>query len=317
MLTGYQCDGQVPCARCAALNSVVCYYNVPTHVSKEFMKAEIKELQTYRQLAEHILGLLASGEQSESDFILRQLRSGKDLKDVSESLERQACLMRSDNQIPCALNNKTFERESSGASTSSSTRDVQHSPNHLGRGNSIKQERRGEQSIPHAELWTTVTTDCATIEHLMALYFCWEYPIFASFSRPHFLADFRAGQRRYCSSALVNAILAVGYQFSGKPIETKHAELSAISDRHFSREAERLLAVDQGTPSLTTIQALGIMSILEASQGRHKQSIFYCGLSIRMAVEMGLHLDINTAQLLDTEREVRRATIWGAFSLDL
>lgn len=34
-------------------------------------------------------------------------------------------------------------------------------------------------------LWTTVTSDTELIEHFLALYFCWEYPIFASLSKEH------------------------------------------------------------------------------------------------------------------------------------
>jgi hypothetical protein len=97
---------------------------------------------------------------------LRQLRSGKDLKDVSESLEREACLVRSDNQIPCALSDRVSEKESSRGTS----RDVQHGPHCLGKANSIKQVG-GEQSIPDAEPWMMVTSDRAIIEHLMTLYF--------------------------------------------------------------------------------------------------------------------------------------------------
>ncbi|PVH69384.1 hypothetical protein DL98DRAFT_541662 [Cadophora sp. DSE1049] len=70
------------------------------------------------------------------------------------------------------------------------------------------------------------------------------------------------------------------------------------------------------TVSLTTIQALALMSIFEASRGRDKRSMFYSGQSIRMAVEMGLHRGTNDAKESEAEREVRHATIWGTFALD-
>ena len=62
--------------------------------------------------------------------------------------------------------------------------------------------------------WTSVTSDVSLIETLMAYYFCWEYPIFASISKVEFLADYFAGNPRWCSELLVNAMLAVGHRFA-------------------------------------------------------------------------------------------------------
>lgn len=178
----------------------------------------------------------------------------------------------------------------------------------------VTSNSQGGQGTPVADPWGLITQDDALVDHLMALYFCWEYPIFAPFSKQCFLADFKALRRRYCSTLLVNAILAVGHQFldGGKDIA-----LGEDLGKAFSTEAERLLSVEQNIPSLTTIQALGVMSIYEAREGRDKRSTFYSGQSIRMAMDMGLHLDLGTFDNRDkSEREVRVATLWGAFSLD-
>src|SRR5256885_1609592 len=52
-----------------------------------------------------------------------------------------------------------------------------------------------EMRMP-AETWTTITADGALVQHLLALYFCWEYPTFASLSKGHFLKDFMDGRPR-------------------------------------------------------------------------------------------------------------------------
>src|SRR4051812_7278597 len=122
-----------------------------------------------------------------------------------------------------------------------------------------------EHSFRDIGPWTAVTTDAALIDHLLSLYFCWEYPIFASLSRQHFLTDFQSGRRRYCSPLLINTILAVGYQLS---TDSRRNSYRTVSGNDFATEAERLLVFEQAIPSLTTVQALGILSILEASQGR-------------------------------------------------
>jgi hypothetical protein len=166
--------------------------------------------------------------------------------------------------------------------------------------------------------WTEVTQDIHLVEHLMALYFCWEYPTFASLSKEHFIADFRAGIPRHCSSLVVNAMLALGCRFSDLPQSRADPADPTTSGDHFFAEAKRLLAEDDRS-SLTTIQAIGLMSIREASCGRDTESFYYAGQAIRLAVEAGLHREVNeqTAESKQHDEEgVRAATFWGAFALD-
>ncbi|KAJ5034985.1 uncharacterized protein L3040_008251 [Drepanopeziza brunnea f. sp. 'multigermtubi'] len=175
--------------------------------------------------------------------------------------------------------------------------------------------------IPHLnynESWTKITGDGAFVEHLMALYFCWEYPTFASLSKEHFLEDMRAGNLRYCSSLLVNALLAVGSRFSTQPQARTDPNDSNTAGDAFFAEAERLLELESDLHTLTTIQALGLMSIREASCGRSSHSIFLSGQSIRLAIEMKLHFDVQdgASDSAKLDHAVRSATFWGAFSLD-
>ncbi|KAH7204904.1 fungal-specific transcription factor domain-containing protein [Fusarium oxysporum] len=166
----------------------------------------------------------------------------------------------------------------------------------------------------HPPVWTNITNNINLILHLLALYFCWEYPIFAPLSKRHFLEDFRDGRHRYCSSLLVNALLALGCRFPTNLVTRANSEDPQSAGDHFFKESQRLF--DQATDhhSLTTVQALGIMSIREASCGRSSESRYYAGQSIRLAFEMGLH---RTPDKGDKEElVVQLATFWGAFSLD-
>jgi hypothetical protein len=170
----------------------------------------------------------------------------------------------------------------------------------------------------HNQSWTRVTNDAAFVEHLMALYFCWEYPTFASLSKEHFLEDFRTGKSRHCSPLLVNSVLALGCRFSNQPNARTNPANSNTAGDHFFAEATKILDAEKDRHILTTVQALGLMSIREASCGRSSQSLFLSGQSIRLAVEMGLHKDIQIGEGEEAEIEhaVRSATFWGAFSLD-
>lgn len=167
---------------------------------------------------------------------------------------------------------------------------------------------------PPSGTWTTITDDVNLVQHLLALYFCWEYPTFASLSKEHFLRDFQAGRHRYCSSILVNALLALGCRFSTQPMTRANPNDPYSSGDHFFKECQRLFYEETDHHSLTTIQALGIMSIREASCGRDSESWYYAGQSIRLAVEMGLHRIHDDDD--EDELAVQSATFWGAFALD-
>jgi hypothetical protein len=172
-----------------------------------------------------------------------------------------------------------------------------------------------DMKIP-ADTWTEMTSDPDLVHHLLALYFCWEYPTFASLSKEHFLKDFGQGLERYCSPMLVNALLALGCRFSSRPNTRTKPDDPYTSGDHFFRECQRLFYEEKNHHTLTTIQALGIMSIREASSGRDSESWYYAGQSIRLAFEMGLHQVHDDDGLDDDELAVRSATFWGAFALD-
>jgi hypothetical protein len=162
--------------------------------------------------------------------------------------------------------------------------------------------------------WTNVTSDRRLVQHLLDLYFCWEYPTLASLSREHFMEDFSAGRPRFCSPLLVNALLALASRFSDRP------ELRTDSDPHttgdaFFAEAQRLFWGMNGHHSLPTIQAVGIMAIRQASCGRDRESRYYAGQSVRLCIETGLHR-LNASGPQNDERTVQLATFWGAFALD-
>ncbi|KAF0642682.1 hypothetical protein FPSE5266_05593 [Fusarium pseudograminearum] len=144
-----------------------------------------------------------------------------------------------------------------------------------------------------ASTWTSLTSDNTLVQHLLALYFCWEYPTFAS---------------------LINALLALGCRFSTQPMSRANPNDPYTSGDHFFKESLRLFSQETDHHSLTTIQALGIMSIREASCGRDSESWYYAGQSIRLAIEMGLHRIMDEGD--EDELAVQSATFWGAFALD-
>ena len=174
------------------------------------------------------------------------------------------------------------------------------------------------QDTPKPDTWTTVTQDVGFVQRLLDLYFRWSHTFYVIFSRECFYKDFRSGRDKYCSPLLVNAILAYACHYTDEPAGRVDPENPRTAGDHFFDEARRLLYQDE-TPSLTTTQALCVMAMREPSAGRDSTGFMYMGRCIRMAIELGLHLNSSATpslQLTPSEVEVRKVTFWGCFIVD-
>lgn len=174
--------------------------------------------------------------------------------------------------------------------------------------------------------WTRVTPDPKLVGHLINMYFTWHYTYFTTLSKSLFNHDFLLGKpvqansqkTTYCSSLLVNAMLALGCHFSAWPASKAESTNSATAGDHFFKEAKRLI-MENGeweNPSLTTVQALALMSVREAGCGREAKGWVYSGMSFRMACDLGLNVDPGSSNRSDHEIDARRITIWGCFLFD-
>ncbi|KAI5776297.1 fungal-specific transcription factor domain-containing protein, partial [Geopyxis carbonaria] len=177
--------------------------------------------------------------------------------------------------------------------------------------------------------WTTVTQDPDLIAHLISLYFTYHYPFFTTLSKDLFYKEFLQGvhasdTRRtvYCTPLLVNIMLSLGCHFTTWESARANPKDSATAGDHFFKEAKRLILEhdEHETPRLTTVQALALMSVREAGCGRESKGWVYSGMSFRMALDLGLHLDPRSLKesdaLTDEESDARRVTFWGCFLFD-
>lgn len=175
--------------------------------------------------------------------------------------------------------------------------------------------------------WTTVTQDPDLILHLLNMYLTWHYPFFTCLSKSLFVEDFTKGKQpqggnrpSYSSSLLVNAMLALGCHFTSRLGACADSNDPATKGDHFFAEAKRLIVENDEyeKPRLTTVQALALMSVREAGCGREAKGWVYSGMSFRMALDMGLNLDItkNRESIGEKEVDARRVTFWGTFLFD-
>lgn len=178
--------------------------------------------------------------------------------------------------------------------------------------------------------WTEVTKDPQLIIHLINMYFNWHYPYFTTLSKSLFYRDFLRGKPRvqprstvYCSSLLVNTMLALGCHFTSTPGAFAISGDTRTKGDHFFAEAKRLIVENDEyeKPKLTNVQALALMSVREAGCGREAKGWVYSGMSFRMAQDIGLNLDDggiakDKDSLDEKEIDARRITFWGCFLFD-
>jgi Fungal specific transcription factor domain len=289
------------------------------------MRKEIEQLQGRLYVRETIIDALVMDESS--DLVLQQLRDKVPLEEIADEVYKLFPSLRI-RPPPPREETRSSETDYGLYEARASEHWKAHPPD---LGSSVK-PWKGAGYIPHPQesieedqpeqamqgvdtQWTKVSSDKAMIEHMFALYFCWEYPIFQTLSREQFLSDLRTGTHRYCSHLLVNAMLALGCRLSVQQDSQSNPDDESTAAGRFFAEAKRLLA-EKRPPMLPAVQALCLMSLYEASCGRDSESWFFSCQSIQMAIEMGLHTEMPIHdQLAAVEQEVRTATFWGAFSL--
>lgn len=121
--------------------------------------------------------------------------------------------------------------------------------------------------------WTNVSANSVAVNHLISLFFSWEFPPFTMVSQELFMRDYFQSRMRYCSPALVNAIASLATRYLEEADEVGE---SYILGERFFREARKLLVLESRTPSLPGIQAFGLLALRELSCGRECEAQTLC-----------------------------------------
>jgi hypothetical protein len=122
---------------------------------------------------------------------------------------------------------------------------------------------------------------------------------------------------------LLNAILAHAAPYSTRPgLRSDENDPSTAGYYYFNR-ARQLLLLDEdimARPSITTCQALALLGSREAGCARNARGWILSGMSFRMALDLGLHLDsqrlVELGYLTEEEYNMRAITFWGCFIFD-
>ncbi|KAF1849858.1 C6 transcription factor-like protein [Cucurbitaria berberidis CBS 394.84] len=336
------CDGSTPvCATCTAVYKTECHYDAESESRRSKSGSSSTPTTGIKRDASSVIDASSPEHASNAVFIIDSLRQlpeehvqeliqhlrkdpKLDIATLAESWRSTVTLPPSapvqvhslESDLSVLLGNPaiTLTGESRHFGHSASLGLVPEQENFAGgrmRNNTAMPERQGST-------WTAVTNDLAFVDKLLTLYFTWSHPFYVLFSRECFYKDFRAGREKYCSPLLVNAVCAYACHLTDDAAGRTDPTNFRTAGDHYFAEAKRLLFEDE-TPSLTTAQALCVMSLREPSSGRDSSGFSYIGRCIRMCVELGLHLNNSASPVLGltpSEIEVRKVTFWGCFTVD-
>ncbi|KAI1042678.1 hypothetical protein LB505_001180 [Fusarium chuoi] len=151
------------------------------------------------------------------------------------------------------------------------------------------------------------------MRELIRAYFLQEYDWFTFFHKEYFLDDMISGSNTFCSSLLVNAVLAVGCQCRNNISESAEYWNSNSLGYKFLEEARRLCIVEVTyNRSLTTLQAALVLNTIVNMFDMDSLSSAFLVRSIEIGHELGLFKP--TTYIINKKlRNLYNLTAWSLF----
>lgn len=343
-----KCDGALPsCAACASVYGTECVYDPNSdHRRKGVYREKIDSSKAQSSTLQILIEAILNAGEDDVPEIVRRIRTCDSLDVVAEAILKEGIGNPEADDDEIGHENYTTDMPMEGERDlarkmgelrleNGSVRFIGGTSHLIYLGNPTVSNPEPEpfdmdSNMDPITSWTEVTKDTELVVHLLNMYFSWHYSYFATLSKNLFYRDFFRGKPHgtlrkttYCSSLLVNAMLALGCHFTNVAGAYAIPEDDWTKGDHFFAEAKRLIVENDEyeKPRLTTVQALALMSVREAGCGREAKGWVYSGMSFRMAQDLGLNLDlgnINTEneQLDETEVDARRITFWGCLLFD-
>lgn len=156
------------------------------------------------------------------------------------------------------------------------------------------------------------------IEHILELYFKYLYTTLPIFDEHTLRQDIK---ERKCPDFLLFSLFGACARFSDRPgIKSNPAWRAG---EKYAEKARSMLIKVMDEPNIPNLQALTLLTLHEYGCGRGPRSWMYGGMATRMAMELGLHEDIedenetnhNSLDFLITQ-ETRRRLFWTIFTID-
>ncbi|KAL2839180.1 Zn(II)2Cys6 transcription factor [Aspergillus pseudoustus] len=180
----------------------------------------------------------------------------------------------------------------------------------------------GQDILNHLRVGQAV--DQALEDHLLELFFTWQNPSTYVVDKEMYMTA-RSKWRDefddtpFYSEVLTNAMCAIGSAFEARYHPTFITFPKSLSE-FFADRAKALLEIELDSPCVATVQALVILSCHEGASNRDARGWLYSGMSMRLAFDLGLHLDmtpyVEKGDMSAFEADVRRIAFWGSYAAD-
>ncbi|RGP70996.1 nitrogen assimilation transcription factor nit-4 [Fusarium sporotrichioides] len=161
--------------------------------------------------------------------------------------------------------------------------------------------------------WTNVSKNDVLMRDLLRVMFRCEYQFTAAFHKDLFLQDLVAGRKDFCSSLLVNAILA--YACACYPSMSNRVEYWNPNNLiyRFTAEAKRLWELESKVPRITNIQAGVVLTVFHNLCGVDEIGKPYRLQAIALAQQLGI-FDTAVASRCERLQRGREYTAWALYN---
>ncbi|KJZ68374.1 hypothetical protein HIM_12234 [Hirsutella minnesotensis 3608] len=296
-----KCDGEAPCKRCVEAGEP-CVYDNTRRESKDDLRAEIDRLRKCNEENDRLLrAIYAIKDVDASNSFLRHLVEGtksrrallQELAHVDvgingrrprrcvaapESVAGASTAALEDAVCPHCLSPITTPSMHPSPSDSSEFSGYAHtsradSTPALATPVSLASFAFDDCSNAHSDPWTRAGWSVASVRQLLDALLTWDYLPFCLVCRDPFFRDYYSGSTRYCSSALVNALLALATRVVNEDTHEAQSPGSGWSrSKAFFDEAEAILHSTGLSDNLPDIQALGILALYQITCGREAEA---------------------------------------------
>ncbi|KAI7481085.1 hypothetical protein KC351_g6590 [Hortaea werneckii] len=188
--------------------------------------------------------------------------------------------------------------------------------------NARSQRLEGKRLLHRLELDQAV--DPSLENHLIKIYFAWHNASHAVIDESTFWLA-RQQQTEIAevagiySEVLVNAMCAIGASYESR----YHPDLATfprtLAD-FFTERTKTLLELELDSPSVSTIQALLLLSSHESGNQRIARSWLYGGMAMRLCFDIGLHIDttpyVDHGVVSATESQARQTAFWASYVMN-
>ncbi|KEQ68599.1 hypothetical protein M436DRAFT_58083, partial [Aureobasidium namibiae CBS 147.97] len=343
-----KCDGTRPTCQPCSIRDVVCVYaaepDAPPIIAlkRKYEAASVENRPNVisKQPNQELFEYLRSSDACHANNVFQRIRSGHDLENIlsfieSGDLRKQLDLQpetRFRYELPyvkhmppeLVINNQYLDT-------------LLHDTASLRLTDSESREARPSMSLPqivylrpfHAahvidpliesakpSLWTSVCQDDDIMRRLLRNHFLCEFNFMSALQKDLFLENMNGQHGEFCSSLLVNAVLAYACVCDlNIPNRAEYWNSTSLTYK-FLVEAKRLWEIEALTPRISTVQAGIILNGISNLSGLDQIGQTYLKQTIALANRLGLFLDRPIKTSSEKSRQCMIYTAWALFCWD-